>query len=77
MPNIGAWGDTRAFILSVSTNQTPLVDATALLADLERIGHPRVLVVGDFILDRYTWGNADRVSQEAPVILLRADRVID
>jgi D-beta-D-heptose 7-phosphate kinase/D-beta-D-heptose 1-phosphate adenosyltransferase len=44
-----------------------------LLQALERLGHPRVLVVGDLILDRYTWGNAERVSQEAPVILLRAD----
>ena len=45
-----------------------------LLAVLDRLGHPRVLVLGDLILDRYTWGNAERVSQEAPVILLRADQ---
>jgi D-beta-D-heptose 7-phosphate kinase/D-beta-D-heptose 1-phosphate adenosyltransferase len=45
-----------------------------LLAALERLGHPRVLVLGDLILDRYTWGSAERVSQEAPVILLRADQ---
>ncbi|MFN0050701.1 MAG: D-glycero-beta-D-manno-heptose 1-phosphate adenylyltransferase [Planctomycetales bacterium] len=40
---------------------------------LRRLGHPRILVLGDAILDRYIWGNAERVSQEAPVILLRAD----
>jgi len=45
-----------------------------LLAVLDRLGHPRVLVLGDLILDRYTWGNAERVSQEAPVILLRAEQ---
>ena len=45
-----------------------------LLAVLDRLGHPRVLVLGDLILDRYTFGNAERVSQEAPVILLRADQ---
>ncbi|MDA7978947.1 MAG: D-glycero-beta-D-manno-heptose 1-phosphate adenylyltransferase [Pirellulales bacterium] len=44
-----------------------------LLPILDSLGHPRVLVLGDLILDRYTWGNAERVSQEAPVILLRAD----
>ena len=33
---------------------------------LEELGRPRVLVVGDLILDRYTWGDAERVSQEAP-----------
>src|SRR5450755_4121243 len=38
------------------------------------MGQPRVLVVGDAMLDRYIWGDAARISQEAPVILLRADR---
>ncbi|REK11409.1 MAG: D-glycero-beta-D-manno-heptose 1-phosphate adenylyltransferase [Planctomycetota bacterium] len=38
------------------------------------LGCPKVLVVGDLILDRYTWGDAQRVSQEAPVIVLRSDR---
>lgn len=41
---------------------------------VQALGSPRVLVLGDIILDRYTWGDAERVSQEAPVILLRADR---
>lgn len=45
-----------------------------LLSTFERLGRPRVLVLGDLILDRYTFGNAERVSQEAPVILLRADQ---
>lgn len=45
-----------------------------LLTTFDGLGHPRVLVLGDLILDRYTWGNAERVSQEAPVLLLRADR---
>lgn len=39
-----------------------------------RLGRPRVLVVGDVMLDRYVWGDAARISQEAPVILLQADR---
>src|SRR6185503_10962562 len=30
-------------------------------------------VVGDVMLDRYTWGNATRVSPEAPVLVLNAD----
>src|SRR6202035_1002018 len=45
------------------------------LIDLvQRLGQPRVLVVGDLMLDRYVWGDAERISQEAPVILLRAER---
>lgn len=47
----------------------------AELAELVlRLGEPRVLVVGDAMLDRYIWGDANRISQEAPVILLQADR---
>lgn len=44
------------------------------LANIARLKQPRVLVVGDLILDRYTWGNADRVSPEAPVLVLDVDR---
>ncbi len=40
---------------------------------IEQIGTPRILVLGDLILDRYIWGDAERVSQEAPVILLREE----
>jgi D-beta-D-heptose 7-phosphate kinase/D-beta-D-heptose 1-phosphate adenosyltransferase len=48
---------------------------SAELIDLvHRLGHPRVLVIGDLMLDRYVWGDAERVSQEAPVMLLHADR---
>ena len=45
-----------------------------LIRRVETMGHPRILVVGDLILDRYVWGDAERISQEAPVPLLRADR---
>jgi D-beta-D-heptose 7-phosphate kinase/D-beta-D-heptose 1-phosphate adenosyltransferase len=45
-----------------------------LIELVQRLGQPDVLVVGDVMLDRYVWGDAERISQEAPVILLRADR---
>jgi D-beta-D-heptose 7-phosphate kinase/D-beta-D-heptose 1-phosphate adenosyltransferase len=45
-----------------------------LISLVERLGQPRVVIVGDLMLDRYIWGDADRISQEAPVILLKADR---
>lgn len=41
---------------------------------LEKMGSPRVLVVGDMILDRYVWGRAGRISQEAPIPILLVDR---
>lgn len=45
-----------------------------LIDDVEQLGTPRILVIGDLILDRYVWGDAERISQEAPVILLREDK---
>jgi D-beta-D-heptose 7-phosphate kinase/D-beta-D-heptose 1-phosphate adenosyltransferase len=56
-----------------------MVDSNAAsvseLAVLARnLGTPSILVVGDLMLDRYVWGDAARISQEAPVILLQADR---
>lgn len=33
-----------------------------------------LIVLGDLILDRYIWGEAERISPEAPVPVLRADR---
>src|SRR5262249_23069040 len=50
-------------------------EMSAELIDLvQNLGQPRVLVVGDLMLDRYVWGDAERISQEAPVILLRAEK---
>lgn len=50
------------------------MDGQSLARIVEGLGRPRILVLGDLILDRYVWGNAERISQEAPVVLLRADR---
>ena len=46
---------------------------TDLLTSLERLARPHILLVGDVILDRYTWGDADRISPEAPVLVLRVN----
>src|SRR5215213_5788060 len=52
-----------------------MTEPIAELSDLVmRLGQPRVLVVGDVMLDRYVWGDAARISQEAPVILLQAEK---
>jgi D-beta-D-heptose 7-phosphate kinase/D-beta-D-heptose 1-phosphate adenosyltransferase len=34
----------------------------------------RIIVIGDLILDRYVWGKANRISQEAPVPVVRVLR---
>jgi D-beta-D-heptose 7-phosphate kinase/D-beta-D-heptose 1-phosphate adenosyltransferase len=41
---------------------------------LERDLRPRVLLVGDVMLDRYLWGDVERISPEAPIPILRIER---
>ena len=45
-----------------------MVDLTGTFSRLQPI---RALVVGDFMLDRYTFGDINRISPEAPVISTR------
>ena len=40
----------------------------------ERVAATRVLVVGDVMLDRYWFGDAERISQEAPVPIVKIVR---
>jgi len=40
-------------------------------AALDRLSKTRVLVIGDLMIDRYLWGEVDRVSPEAPVPVVR------
>src|SRR5271165_4611638 len=37
-------------------------------------GRPQVLVVGELMLDKYVWGEVERISPEAPVPVLRTAR---
>ncbi len=41
---------------------------------LDRFAGIKVLVVGDLMLDEYLFGHATRISQEAPVMVVRQDR---
>ncbi len=42
-----------------------------LINALDGIGRPRIWVVGDLMLDRYVYGNAVRISPEAPIQVLK------
>src|SRR5262249_39449830 len=70
--------DQEAHVPICLAEAPPLARSLPMNSDLielvQNLGQPRVLVVGDVMLDRYVWGNAARISQEAPVILLQADR---
>lgn len=48
-----------------------------LLSVVQRFGVARILLVGDFMLDRYIFGDADRISPEAPVPVLRVIERLD
>jgi D-beta-D-heptose 7-phosphate kinase/D-beta-D-heptose 1-phosphate adenosyltransferase len=41
---------------------------------LEKIASMRFLVVGDLMLDHYLWGDATRISPEAPVPVVKTER---
>ena len=41
---------------------------------LERDWRPRILLVGDVMLDRYLWGDVERISPEAPIPVLRVGK---
>ncbi len=41
-----------------------------LIELMENLGRPRIALVGDFMIDRYVYGNAERLSPEAPVPVL-------
>lgn len=46
-----------------------------LRKQLLRVAEAKVLVIGDIMLDRYTWGDTERVSPEAPVLVLNGEKV--
>ncbi len=48
--------------------------SVALTTLLEQEIRPRVLLVGDVMLDRYVWGDVERISPEAPIPILRIER---
>lgn len=48
-----------------------------LLSILDRIAGTPILVVGDLVLDRYTWGRVERISPEAPVPVVEVVRMED
>jgi D-beta-D-heptose 7-phosphate kinase/D-beta-D-heptose 1-phosphate adenosyltransferase len=44
-----------------------------LIKLVDQWGDPRILVVGDVMLDRYVWGAVERISPEAPIPVMRFD----
>ena len=62
----------------ITPSPTPRPDEPQpdLAAAVRRLAHTNVLVIGDVMLDRYTYGEVTRISQEAPVPVLAIEREV-
>jgi len=58
----------------MSGQSRSMSDASALAAALDRLAAARVVVVGDAMLDRFIYGEVERISPEAPIPVLREMR---
>ncbi|MBD5402720.1 hypothetical protein HDR58_07980 [bacterium] len=47
------------------------IDKDKLISFIKRISEPKVLIVGDLALDEMIYGDAERISREAPVLILQ------
>ena len=64
--------------MSAGRSTSPAAGRNAAGADLKaRLRKARVLVVGDAMLDRYLFGEVERISPEAPVPVVRVTREED
>jgi len=50
------------------------IDKQKLISSINKIVEPKVLVVGDLALDEMIYGDAERISREAPVLILQHTR---
>ncbi len=46
------------------------MDKLTLINNLEKLKEPKLLVVGDFAIDEMVFGQTERISREAPVLIL-------
>jgi len=50
------------------------IDKEKLVSYIKKLSEPKVLVVGDLALDEMIYGDAERISREAPVLILQHTR---
>lgn len=48
-----------------------LADKETIKMDITKIKRPKILVIGDAAIDEMIYGNTERISREAPVLILR------
>src|SRR3954469_5175672 len=47
------------------------IPSESLITLVERFGTPRIMLIGDVMVDEYIYGDAERLSPEAPVPLVQ------
>lgn len=47
------------------------IDKQKLVSYIKKLAEPKVLVIGDMALDEMIYGDAERISREAPVLILK------
>ncbi len=50
------------------------IDKQKVIENIKKLSEPRVLIVGDLALDEMIYGDAERISREAPVLILQHTR---
>jgi len=53
--------------IALSPANTSLMDRAQLEAHIQSFSEKHILVLGDVMLDRFVWGNVERISPESPV----------
>ena len=51
------------------------IDKQKVIDGIKQLVTPRVLVVGDLALDEMIYGDAERISREAPVLILQHTKI--
>ena len=46
------------------------MDKNNIINNLDKLRNPKILVIGDFAIDEMVFGNTERISREAPVLIL-------
>ena len=54
--------------------RSPSPSLAPLVPLLHELSQSRVVVVGDFVADEYVYGETERISREAPVLIVRFER---
>jgi D-beta-D-heptose 7-phosphate kinase/D-beta-D-heptose 1-phosphate adenosyltransferase len=54
--------------------ENTIVKKSRALKIIDNFRSPKIMVLGDLMLDRYLWGNVERISPEAPVPVVHIDK---